>query len=353
MRIDRRRAMIVTAALLAQGSNAAVAIPPALERPALAVRAPARAVLLAATAAGARLVAVGEHGLVALSDDDGASWRQARAVPTSVSLTAVRFADLRNGWAVGHAGVILRTTDGGETWARQADGRSLAQVALAAARRTTDDRFTKAAETLVADGPDKPLLDLHVFDSERALVIGAYGLAFETADGGASWTSAMDRLDNPKALHLYALEADGDTIYIAGEQGLLFRSEDRGRSFHRLASPYAGSWFTLAVPLKGAVIAAGLRGNAFVSTDRGKSWARLEGGAAASYVCSAVLSQGAVVLANQAGELVKVTAERARTEPVKGAPLPPVAGLVVLPSGDLLVVGTTGALRLPLPGAAR
>jgi len=353
MRIDWRRAMIVAAALLARETIAASVIPPALERPALAVRSPARAVLLAATAAGLRLVAVGEHGLVALSNDGGASWWQARAVPTSVSLTAVRFADARNGWAVGHAGVILRTQDGGETWSRQADGRSLAQVALAAAGRTTDDRLTKAAERLVADGPDKPLLDLHVFDSEQAFVIGAYGLAFETVDGGASWTSAMDRLDNPKALHLYALQVDADTIYIAGEQGLLLRSEDRGRSFRRLVSPYAGSWFTVAVPRKGVVIVAGLRGNAFVSTDAGNSWSRLQGGAAASYICSAVVAQDTVVLANQAGQLVKVTTGQALTEPVAAAPLPPVSGLVALSSGNLLAVGMTGALRLSLTGLAR
>lgn len=353
MRIDRRRALVVTAALLAQKTNAAAVIPPALERPALAVRSPARAVLLAATAAGPRLVAVGEHGIVVLSDDDGVSWRQARAVPTGVSLTAVRFADARSGWAVGHAGVILHTGDGGETWSRQADGRSLAKVALAAAGRTTDDRLTRAAESLVADGPDKPLLDLQVFDSQHALVIGAYGLAFETVDGGGGWTSAMDRLDNPKALHLYALKADGDTIYIAGEQGLLLRSEDRGRSFRRLASPYAGSWFTLAVPGKGFVIAAGLRGNAFVSADAGNSWARLQGGESASYICSAVIAQNSVVIANQVGHLVKARAGQPFLEPVGIAPLPAVSGLVALSSGDLLAVGMTGVLRVSLSGAAR
>ena len=37
-------------------------------------------------------------------------------MPTSVTLTAVRFADAQHGWAVGHGGVILATQDGGEQW---------------------------------------------------------------------------------------------------------------------------------------------------------------------------------------------------------------------------------------------
>ena len=126
--------LLAAVALLAQPALLAAIVAPAIERAAIAVRSPGRAVLLAADKAGARLVAVGEHGVVALSDDQGITWRQARVVPTSVSLAAVRFADERSGWAVGHGGVLLRTTDGGETWLRQADGRSLAQAALAAGR---------------------------------------------------------------------------------------------------------------------------------------------------------------------------------------------------------------------------
>jgi photosystem II stability/assembly factor-like uncharacterized protein len=355
MKLDRRHAMVLTAALLAQDVWAASIVPPALERPALAIRAPARAVLLAACAAGARLVAVGEHGVVILSDDQGATWRQARAVPTSVSLATVRFADEHKGWAAGHAGVILHTADGGETWTRQADGRSLAQAAVAVSSRSADERQSRSAQRLLDDGPDKPLLDIVVFDAHHAMVVGAYGLAFETVDGGKSWSSVMDRLDNPKGLHLNAIQGDGETLYVAGEQGVLLRSDDRGRNFRRLPTPYAGSWFTLAVPHSGAVIAAGLRGNAFISSDKGASWRKLEGAAPASYVSAAIVGKDNVVLANQAGQLVSTTVG-GRLETLQLPPLPPTSALVALPSGGLLAVGMAGAMRLPGPlgaGAAR
>ena len=276
------------------------------------------------------------------------TWRQARAVPTSVSLAAVRFADERTGWAVGHAGVILRTVDGGDTWLRQADGRSLAQVSLAEAKRREDARHIQAAQGLVDDGPDKPLMGILAFDTQHVLVVGAYGLMFESNDGVASWASIMGRVDNPKALHLHAIERDGDTIYVAGEQGLLLRSDDRGKSFHGLQSPYEGSWFALAVTNKGTVIAAGLRGHAFGSSDKGVSWTPLEGAAPASFVGATVVDSDRVVLVNQAGQLVAV-GHGGRLYALKIAPLPPTSALVSLPKGELLVVGMAGTMRLPAP----
>jgi photosystem II stability/assembly factor-like uncharacterized protein len=323
----------------------------ALTRPALAVRRPEKAALLDGTRAGQRLVAVGERGVVALSDDEGASWRQARSVPTSASLTAVRFADERIGWAVGHGGVVLATQDSGESWQLQTDGRRLAALAQQAARARAasgDARsaaLSKDADLLVADGPDKPLLDLHVADAQRVMVVGAYGLCFETLDGGRSWSSALDRIDNPKARHLYALRARGDTWLLAGEQGLLLRSNDGGRTFQRQASPYEGSWFTIA-PTPRAWLVAGMRGNAFVSDDDGERWVRLEGAPPASFVGSVALPEGNVLLANQAGQIFTAAPAGPLTL-LPGPNLPPLSQLVALPGGALLAFGLAGALRLP------
>ena len=135
-----------------------------------------RAVLLDVARAGARLVAVGERGVVLLSDDNGATWRQAAAVAVSASLTAVQFVDERNGWAVGHAGVVLRSEDGGEHWTLQLDGKRAAALELQAAEASADERRLAAAQRLLADGADKPLLALSFADAQHGLVVGAYGL---------------------------------------------------------------------------------------------------------------------------------------------------------------------------------
>src|SRR3546814_12970323 len=73
--------------------------------------------------AGDRVIAVGQRGHILLSDDDGAHWAQAK-VPVSSDLTAVSFPTARDGWAVGHDGVVLAIQCGGTKWTRRLDGRS-------------------------------------------------------------------------------------------------------------------------------------------------------------------------------------------------------------------------------------
>lgn len=331
--------------MLAAGCAATAAMPvaDAPQRAALMVKAPARAVLLAAAQAGDRLVAVGERGIVALSDDGGASWRQA-AVPVSVSLTSVRFADARHGVATGHGGIVLTTADGGQTWSRRLDGRQAAQIALDTARASGNAAQLAAAERLVAEGADKPFFDATLFDAQRFVVVGAYGLAFFTEDGGQRWQSWMPRLDNPKALHLHAVRRAGDTLLVAGEQGLLLHSDDAGRSFRRLASPYKGSWFTAEMPAPGEMIVAGLRGNAWRSTDGGNTWSQLAAPTPATFVASVLAKDGSLLLANQAGFVLR--AQGAQLMPLNTRPVPLPSGLVAGPRDRLLAVGAAGATHV-------
>ena len=334
------------------GIHAAVPFP-ALDRPALQVSAPERQVMQSAAQAGKRIVAVGERGIITLSDDGGTSWRQARSVPVSTTLTAVSFTDDKLGWAVGHGAVILHTQDGGETWVRQAEGRTLATVALAAAesavRRQPDNPRARsglgAAKRLVEDGADKPLLDVLFTDAMHGWAVGAYNLFFETHDGGKSWHSVADRLDNPQEFHLNAIRAQGPLVFIVGEQGLIYRSMDGGRTFDKLVSPYKGSLFSLSLA-PGHVVIAGLRGNAFDSTDSGNTWRRMAGLAPVSVFGATILGDGSVLLANQGGQLL-VSRPDGSTAPVPTPSLPPLGGMLVLKDGGIVVTGLGGALRVP------
>lgn len=321
---------------LLAGAAAAAPAGAAAERPAVMVQRPASAVLLGAAAAGQRTVAVGERGVLIVSDDAGAHWRQV-ALPTSVTLTAVRFADARHGVAVGHGGTVLTSADGGDTWTRRLDGQRLAQLALQAAQRGGDAVRIRDAERLVAEGADKPFLDVLVWDAKRFLAVGAFGLAFATDDGGQTWTPWTDRLPNPKGMHFYVARRSGDTVLLAGEQGLLLRSGDNGASFQPLTSPYQGSWFTGEISGQ-EMLLAGLRGNVWRSVDGGNEWAQIANPQPASVTAS--LSVGnAVLLANQAGQVLRL--QGAGLQPLDIPPQAPLAALVA--SGDqLLGLGVNG-----------
>ncbi len=315
----------------------------ALQRPAVMVKAPQRAALLSAAQAGARLVAVGERGIVALSDDAGATWRQAHS-PVSVTLTTVRFADAKQGVAVGHGGTVLTTQDAGSSWQVRLDGRRLAALAREAASTPEAQRD---AERLVADGPDKPLLDVLVWDARRLLAVGAYGLAVHSEDGGQTWQPWMARLPNPKGLHWYVARRQGDTLLLAGEQGLLVRSDDGGRSFHALASPYKGSWFAGELQADGRAVLAGLRGNVWRSADAGVSWTQLPNPVPATVTAMTTLPDGALLLANQAGGLLRLQGDT--LAPLKTTPLTLPAALLPLAAGRLLTLGMSGLTTLNLP----
>jgi photosystem II stability/assembly factor-like uncharacterized protein len=341
-------AMLVPAAC----SGAAPVADP-LERPALISRRADAAFLLDIARAGKRLVAVGERGTVLLSDDDGRSWRQARQVPVAVTLTRVTFPSPNAGWAVGHAGVVLASDDTGATWSRRLDGRHAAAAALAAAQaalarepNAANRHALKEAERLVADGPDKPFLDLHFTTPQRGFVVGAYGIIFRTEDGGRTWHPWMSRLDNPNGYHLNAIAAVDEVLYIAGEHGLMLRSTDGGEHFFSLKLPYEGSFFTVA-PNNGKVVVGGLRGNAFVSADQGKSWKRLGVAVPVTLAHVAPLSGGGLLFTNQAGQALRDSGEGVR--PLRLPPLPPLTAAVEAADGAIVAATYRGPRRLPSP----
>lgn len=323
-----------------------------LDLPARANARASHSLQLALASAGSRLVAVGVRGAVLLSDDQGRSWRQATSVPVSVALTDVHFGSATHGWAVGHSGVVLATTDGGEHWLRQLDGNQVAAIVLEDAKARLAEgvesaaREVRDAERLVADGPDKPLLGVRFADASRGYVVGAYGLALDTEDGGASWHSLMGRIPNPRGKHLYQVRIEGDEVLIAGEQGALFRSLDGGASFAELHTPYSGTFFGALALDRETLLAFGLRGNVWRSADGGANWTRIELDQAVTLTSGRVLADGSVVLADESGRLLRSTDGGASF-----AILPVNAGtgltaLTQTPDGALVLAGARGLARI-------
>ncbi|EOZ4917418.1 TPA: hypothetical protein MXR76_004639 [Pseudomonas aeruginosa] len=327
-------------AMVYTGVAASASVSDALDRPSIALAATLHPFLLGASQAGSRLVVVGERGVVMLSDDGGVSWRQS-PTPTSVTLTGVSFADDTHGFAVGHGGVVLATHDAGATWERRLDGREIARQLLADAERSGDERRISQAQRFIEDGPDKPLLDLLVLDASHIIVVGAFGLALSSYDGGRSWVSWKESLDNAMELHLYAIRARGALLVVAGEQGLVRISDDAGKTFSTITTPYNGSFFTLELMGDNEILLAGMRGNVWRSRNRGQTWQQMETPAPASIVASRLSPEGTLVLVSQAGQLLTerggVLHERLRQ------PLPQLNGVWVKPDASLLLLGQQGA----------
>ncbi len=339
------------AASVAYGAGAAYRDP--LEVPAARSTLAARSPLAAVTRAGDRLVAVGMRGHVLVSRDGGKTWDQA-AVPLSSDLTSVWFTTPERGWAVGHDGVVLETTDAGKTWAKRLDGREAAALIVAAyeARAAAGDAGAATAledaRRLVADGPDKPFLDVWFEDERTGFVIGAFNLILGTSDGGRTWEPWLDRVENPKALHLYAMRGAAGDVLVVGEQGLVLRLDRAARRFVAVESPYRGTFFGVAMK-PGAAVAFGLRGNAFRSIDGGRTWKKVETHIETGILGGTALPDGRFVLASQGGQLL-VSADDGRTfAPARLEKPMAFAAVTHAAPGEIALVGLLGARVEKLP----
>ncbi|MBA5606098.1 hypothetical protein H3H36_12095 [Duganella sp. FT3S] len=322
-----------------------------LARPAVIRQHADTSVMLAVASAGARLVAVGERGIILLSDDQGKTWRQTPA-PVSVALTAVHFPDAQHGWAVGHGGAVLATTDGGATWHKQLDGLLAAQIELASAREHAPQdgeagvSRLRDAERMLTEGADKPWLDVRFSDARHGLVVGAYGMALATVDGGATWTTLRGQIDNPRGHHLYRIYTGGGHTWLAGEQGALYRAADGTAIFQEIKTPYAGSYFGMVTGRHSELLLFGLRGNAFRSTDGGANWSKVDTGLPITLTAGQRLASGDIVLADETGRVLKSRDDGASFAPVPLSQRASFTGVAQSADGSLVLSGTRGMVRI-------
>ena len=298
--------LVLLAAIFAFAPRPAPTIPPQ----SIAVE---TLLLLDVAQAGRRLIAVGEQGHIVISDDDGATWRPTNS-PTTATLTAVHFHDAQTGWAVGHDSVILNSTDGGTTW-----------------------RQVQSAPAL-----QKPLLAVWFSDARNGFALGAYGLFLQTNDGGASWLQRKIA-DNDLHLNAFAARDDGK-LFIAGEAGLLLRSDDHGQIWKALTSPYQGSFFGILALRDGGLLAYGLRGKIFRSTDAGETWNAVETASQATLMDGAVLADGRVVLAGHSGTVL-ISLDQGKTFAQRQHPGRKHVAALQANGNDILLFGESGVTR--------
>jgi len=278
-----------------------------------------RSLLLGIVNTGQQLVAVGDHGHVLRSSDQGQQWTQ-QITPTRALLTSVSFPDAQHGWAVGHDGVIIATRDRGETWVRQDDGQQL--------------------ETI--------FLSVLFLDRLRGFAVGAYGKYLYTIDGGAHWVSGHP---SDEEAHFNRISAGVDgTLYLAGESGICLRSSDGGQIWHKVEVPYDGSLFGVLPLTAQRIVTYGLRGHIFRSDDQGARWVPLSTDVKVLIMGGIRLRQGPLVLSGQGGNFF-ISRDGGRSfQHWKPADFgTSVADLIEADDGAIITVGEAGVTRLHIP----
>jgi photosystem II stability/assembly factor-like uncharacterized protein len=268
--------------------------------------------LLDAVQSASGFFVVGERGHI-LSSGDGTKWEQ-RAVPTRSTFTAITAAPDGHLFAAGHDGVIVHSTDGGQTWTAQRRDPYL----LVEGQDPADRDLRQGA----------PILDLLFLDATHGFAVGAYSLMLQTADGGATWTpiealpAGVDTGPEPEIVasesgvfdaadlelgeednpHFNAIVRTGSgALVVVGERGTFLRSRDSGVTWEKVDFPYAGSLFGVLGWEDDHILAYGLRGNVYESTDLGSTWTKVDSGIATNLLGGIALDGGGAVLVGSNG----------------------------------------------------
>jgi len=194
---------------------------------------------------GDRIYAVGVHGIIIFSDDNGDTWTQANYVPYQNTITDISCSSKKMCWASGHDATILHSSDSGLNWVKQYD----------------DYDF------------DAPLLSIHMYDDKVGIAIGAFALSLRTSNGGESWDYLfLD--DDDYQPHLNYVYGDNqawrksaqDEGYAVGEIGKYYISDDRGLNWLVVDTGYVGSYWSGVKVDEGQSLLFGMSGNITLST---------------------------------------------------------------------------------------
>ncbi len=189
---------------------------------------------------GDRIYAVGVHGIIIYSDDNGDNWTQSESVPYQNTLTDISCVTVDLCWVTGHDATILHSNDSGVTWLKQYE----------------DIDF------------DAPLLSIHMYDDNEGIALGAFALSLRTADGGKSWGYLFidDDEFQPHLNYVYGdnqawRKSAKDEGYAVGELGKYYISDDRGLNWLVIETGYMGSYWSGVKVDEGQSLLFGMSGN--------------------------------------------------------------------------------------------
>ncbi|MGB4062503.1 MAG: YCF48-related protein [Azonexus sp.] len=169
------------------------------------------------------------------------------ASATEQTLQDIAVWDSKHGVAVGNEGVVLRTTDGGNTWQD------------------------------VQDVPRSPIANklnrVRVAPDGLAVTAGEMGALLITRDYGEHW--ARLRPETDLAWNDVALLPNG-RLLVVGEFGRIALSKDSGVTWEDIKTPVEVSLMSVAFSDGQDGIAVGLEGVVLMTRDGGMSWRPLE-----------------------------------------------------------------------------
>ena len=208
--------------------------------------------------------AVGNAGLLYHSSDGGATWTNRASAVTYQSLNCVHFVNSSTGWAVGDGATILKTSNSGQDWVQQTIENAEIEM-------------------------DGSFFSVFFFDENNGWAAGTgyqdhvlHGQVYHTTDGGNHWQKQWSVRDEQRIAVCFA---DQNTGWVVGRGhstggSRIFRTTDGGEVWEEQTNPVSEtSYFTriCCTDVNTAWIGTD-NGVVLNTTDGGVTWQKQETG---------------------------------------------------------------------------
>lgn len=231
-----------------------------------------------------RVVAAGNEGAMAASDDGGATFAAIGNPRLSGRYFSIRSAPGGAAFATGENGALARTTNGGQTWTRVgvATSEDIADVSFPTAQIgyaiDTDGKLFKSSNT----GTSWANLDtgttarpgaVYAPSASVVLLVGPTGVRRST-NGASSFSTVKGDISKAK---LFDYDEAGSTVFVFGTTSL-WRSSDQGKTWKKVKLPKSKTKVEHADFVTANTGYLGdTGGRLYKTTSGGKSWTELAG----------------------------------------------------------------------------
>lgn len=237
------------------------------------------------------VLAVCEAGLMAVSNNSGASWTIPGVSLNREDLRVISFLNDQFGYALGGSatagdslGVVMLTNDGGNSWSqlsfnpkyRLYSGDFITtQTGFVSSRgnagvfKTTDGGATWAQQTLPITSTSTIIYSTEFWDEQTGYVATSGGDLLKTTDGGANWVALPDP-HGTSAIYDIELFSVADLI-ATGSSGKTYRSTDGGTTWTNL-NPTTSTIYACDFPSAQFGYLVGSSGRIVMTSDGGTTW---------------------------------------------------------------------------------
>ena len=208
---------------------------------------------------------IGGRGTILKTEDGGKTWARKMAMSSAgigrggnprgmrANLMGIQMISETTGFIAGTENTILKTTDGGETWVGSSERARVGET-----RNNLEGIWFVSPTT--------------------GWVIGSFGILLHTADGGENWEKRDPGFDN----NLFGIHfLDENTGWISGQEGLILHTTDGGATWNQQKTESYDDLHDITFVDAMVGWAVGGYNSILHTTDGGKTWAvsNIPGGA--------------------------------------------------------------------------